>query len=226
MNKAMIPNLFTLSNCLFGMLSVVASINHNFILAALFIVIAVAADAMDGRVARFFEVASEMGKQLDSLSDAVSFGAAPAILLYQYDLHRLGWYGAIICAVYTMCGVWRLARFNISTAEIKGYFQGLPIPGGGIAIAAFVFSGHSLELYGVISYILLMGFLMVSSIKYPDFKNKCDYFGKTAWIIAGLLAVATLLNGCFSFGKVFFALVALFVMYGLINSVIFRKAKR
>ncbi|MEI6285178.1 MAG: CDP-diacylglycerol--serine O-phosphatidyltransferase [Bacillota bacterium] len=226
MNKAMIPNLFTLSNCLFGMLSIIASINHSFALAVLFIVVAVVADALDGRVARFFGVASEMGKQLDSLSDAVSFGVAPAILLYQYDLHRLSWIGAIICAVYTMCGVWRLARFNISTLEIKGYFQGLPIPGGGIAIAAFVLSGHNLGIYGEISYILLMGFLMVSSVKYPDFKNKCDHFGKVAWVIAALLAVATLLTGSIGFGKVFFALVSLFVMYGLINSVIFRKAKR
>ena len=225
MNKAMIPNLFTLSNCMFGMLSIVASIRHNFGLAVLFIVIAVVADALDGRVARFFGVASELGKQLDSLSDAISSGAAPAILLYQYDLQRLGWGGAINCAVYTMSGVWRLARFNISTLEIKGYFQGLPIPGGGIAIASFVLSGHQLAVYGVISYILLMGFLMVSSIKYPDFKNKCDCFGKPAWVVAGVLAIATLFAGHISLGKIFFALVALFVMYGLINSILYRKAK-
>lgn len=226
MNKAMIPNLFTLSNCMFGMLSMVASVNQQFSLAVLFIVIAVAADALDGRVARFFGVASEMGKQLDSLSDAVSFGAAPALLIYQYELYRLGWTGAIICAVYTMCGVWRLARFNISTAEIKGYFQGLPIPGAGIAVAAFVLSGHHLVTFGIVAYVLLMGFLMVSSVKYPDFKNKCDHFGKAAWGVSGVIAAATLFSGRVGFGKIFFALVTLFVMYGLVNSVLYRKAKR
>ena len=225
MNKSIVPNLVTLSNCLFGVLSIIASAQHQFALAGIFIIVAVVADALDGRVARAFGVASELGKELDSLCDGVSFGAAPAVLIYLYQLHAWGWYGAVLCTIYALCGVFRLARFNVTTANIKGYFQGLPIPGGGIAIAAFVLSAHRMSNFAVACYALMLGFLMISSIKYPDGKSKSNNFGISGWIPAVVVAVATLFADVLSFGSVFFALVVLFVFYGPFNAVLFRKAK-
>ena len=139
--KKVIPCLFTSGNLCFGVLSMILSSQGNFFWGALCIFFAMLCDAMDGRSARALGVSGEFGKELDSLSDCVSFGAASAFLMYNYTLHTLGWIGVIPVLIYSALGGIRLARFNINTATVHGYFEGMPIPNGGCLFATYVLSG-------------------------------------------------------------------------------------
>ena len=118
--KKQIPNALTASNLVFGMLSIISTYNAEYFLAAVFIIIAMIADGLDGRAARYFKVSSEFGKELDSLCDLVSFGVAPAFLAYAYSLHDLGYVGMAGAVFFATCGALRLARFNVNTTVVKG----------------------------------------------------------------------------------------------------------
>src|ERR1700733_9449296 len=124
-----LPNLFTTGNMFFGFLSMIQSLEGHFVIAAYCIVAAAVFDTLDGRVARMTHATSKFGMEYDSLSDLVSFGVAPAILLYLWALKpfdRIGWLASFM---YMACGALRLARFNVQAQSVeKKYFQGLPIP--------------------------------------------------------------------------------------------------
>lgn len=117
------------------------SIQGNFKTAAVFILIAMVADALDGRVARALHTAGPMGVELDSLSDDISFGIAAGALMYAYQLHELGPLGFIPCALLGTFCAFRLARFNVKVTSVHGYFEGLPCPTTGVIVAAYVLSG-------------------------------------------------------------------------------------
>lgn len=170
--KSLIPNALTALNLVFGVFALISAFQGDFAMTAVFIVTAMVADGLDGRAARFFQVSSEFGKELDSLCDLVSFGVAPAVLGYAFVLHQLGNVGYIVAAFFAVCGAMRLARFNVNTGTVKGYFMGLPIPAGGCVMATFVLLGvkPSAELFAAM--MIVVGYLMVSTIKYPDFKGK------------------------------------------------------
>ena len=173
-----IPNFVTTANMFCGFFSVVASIQGDYVTAAWAIMAASVFDMLDGRVARLAKATSEFGVQYDSLSDLISFGMAPGILLFQWALQpfgRLGWAAAFL---FTACGALRLARFNVNSGSVpKGYFQGLPIPMGAGVVATFIiFSqtlGWSVEDAKFPVLILAFGLasLMVSTIKFPSFKE-------------------------------------------------------
>ena len=157
----------------FGVLSIFDTFEGNFSRAAIFIILAVIADSMDGRAARFLGVGGgEFGKELDSLCDLGSFGVAPAILIYQYGMTDLGLLGKLIASIFTICGAMRLARFNVNVGEIKGYFQGMPIPAGACVLATYVLSGYSFSTYFVAILTFVIGCIMYSNVKFPDFKGK------------------------------------------------------
>lgn len=118
----------------------IMTLHGMFTAAGICILLAMACDACDGRSARALGVAGEFGKELDSLSDIVSFGAASAFLIYTYSLQELGWIGVVPAIIYAALGGIRLARFNLNTGVIHGYFQGMPIPNGGCLIATYVIS--------------------------------------------------------------------------------------
>jgi CDP-diacylglycerol--serine O-phosphatidyltransferase len=118
-----VPHLFTLANLFFGFLSLIFTLDGKYSLAAGMIIISIIMDSMDGKVARKLAVSSDFGKQLDSLCDLVSFGVAPAILVYQVILHT--YLGLLIAVVFVLCGAVRLARFNV--LNISTYFIGVPI---------------------------------------------------------------------------------------------------
>ena len=175
-----LPTLFTVGNLFCGYLSVWNSINASFEWAAGLIFIAALLDGLDGRVARLTNTASEFGEQYDSLADVISFGMAPAILLYFWglsgepDLKRLGF---MISFLFVVCGSMRLARFNIQTHVVdKRYFVGLPIPMAAAVPAGLVLAqpGAQLTRLGV-SLLLAMtaalSYLMVSTIRYRSFKD-------------------------------------------------------
>ncbi len=171
-HRRIAPNSVSVLSLVFGVLSIFMTIENNFFYAALFIILAVVADSMDGRIARLLGVSGEFGKELDSLCDLGSFGVAPAIMIYQYAMSDLGTPGMVIAALFTAGGAMRLARFNVNSAEVKGYFQGMPIPAGACFLATYVLSGYSFSSFMTAIMTLIIAAIMYSNIKFPDFKGK------------------------------------------------------
>lgn len=166
-----IPNLFTLGNMVLGMLAIMLALEGRFSLAAIMVIVAMLLDGLDGRVARALNAQSEFGKELDSLSDLISFGIAPALIMYLISFHSIppgiAW---AVTIIFPMCGALRLARFNVQKG-VPGYFIGLPIPAaGGVVATLSLFNGEITAPYFVVSMILL-SYLMISTVRYPNFKK-------------------------------------------------------
>jgi CDP-diacylglycerol--serine O-phosphatidyltransferase len=179
-----VPNIVTTANMFAGFYSIIASIHSDFVGASWAILAAAVFDALDGRVARLAKATSQFGVEYDSLSDVLSFGMAPAILLYQWTLEpfgRLGWLAAFL---YLACGALRLARFNVTADKLpKNYFLGLPIPGAAGLVATFMIFNQtvgwptdSAEAFFTRERVALgltfgLASLMVSNVKFPSFKE-------------------------------------------------------
>lgn len=174
----LLPNLFTTAALFAGFYSIVQAMNGKFEHAAVAIFIAMVLDGLDGRVARLTHTQSEFGAEYDSLSDMVSFGVAPSLLMYEWafrDLGKMGWFAAFIYCAGTAL---RLARFNTNIEVVdKRYFQGLPSPAAAALIAGFVwvmldnqFSGRELRWYAV-ALTVFAGLSMVSNLRYYSFKQ-------------------------------------------------------
>ena len=134
-----LPNLFTLAALFGGFYAVVMAMNGRFDQAAVGVFCAMVLDSLDGRVARMTNTQSAFGEQMDSLSDMVSFGAAPALIAYEWALKDLGRWGWFAAFVYCACAALRLARFNVNTGVVdKRYFQGLPSPAAAALVAGFI----------------------------------------------------------------------------------------
>lgn len=134
-----LPNLFTLAALFGGFYAIVMAMNGRYDLASVGIFCAMVLDSLDGRVARMTNTQSAFGEQMDSLSDMVSFGAAPALISYEWALRDLGRWGWFAAFVYCACAALRLARFNVNTTVVdKRYFQGLPSPAAAALVAGFI----------------------------------------------------------------------------------------
>lgn len=179
LTPSIIPNMFTAMNMFSGFLSIIFAAEGNFFFASWLIIIAAIFDTMDGAMARLTKSCSEIGVELDSLSDVISFGAAPAFLIFSAYFHKNPYFlnnvslGIIISSLLMISGGFRLARFNVQlTGFEKAYFKGLPIPSSGITIAALILAYYDeITLFGslnafVIPLILVLSYLMVSNIKY------------------------------------------------------------
>ena len=158
-----LPNLFTLAALFGGFYAIVMAMNNKFELAAVGVFCAMVLDSLDGRVARMTHTQSAFGEQMDSLSDMVSFGAAPALIAYEWALRPLGRWGWIAAFVYCACAALRLARFNVNTGVVdKRYFQGMPSPAAAALVAGFIW---------------LTSALMVSHRDVPIFGDVISWFG-------------------------------------------------
>ncbi len=173
-----LPNLFTLAALFGGFYAIIMAINGRFDMAAVGVFCAMVLDSLDGRVARMTNTQSAFGEQMDSLSDMVSFGAAPAIIAYVWALKGLGRWGWIAAFVYCACGALRLARFNVNTAVVdKRYFQGLPSPAAAALIAGFVMVMTDLGIKGasvawpMFALALYAGLTMVTNVPFYSFKD-------------------------------------------------------
>ena len=174
-------------------------------------------DALDGRTARALGVQGEFGKELDSLSDCVSFGAATGFLIYSYSLHELGWIGMIPPVLYACCGGLRLARFNLNTTVVHGYFQGMPIPNGGCIVATYVLSGVHLPAWIIAILTLALGYHLVSKVHNPDFKGASpDVLHKSALAIAILCGALVL--WLVDWHLVLIMPFFLYIIFGLVNT--------
>ena len=137
--RYLLPNILTLAGVCLGISSIKFSIDGNYTIAVTFILFAAILDALDGRIARMIKGTSEFGKELDSLTDFVSFGIAPVFVLYFWELNTYGKLGWAITLIYSVCCVLRLARFNLTKIEEKqewknNFFEGVPSPAGGLLI--------------------------------------------------------------------------------------------
>lgn len=172
-----LPNLLTTGNMFSGFFAVVQSIYGNYVWAAYAIVAAAVFDMLDGRVARMTNSTSKFGTEYDSLSDLLSFGMAPGMLLFLWALEPFGRIGWLASFFYVACTALRLARFNVQIGVIeKAYFQGLPSPMAAGIVASSVLAFHDLQLDGSRSWLLLamtflLGFVMVSTFRYRSFKD-------------------------------------------------------
>ena len=182
----LLPNAITTAALFAGFFAIIAANNGDFALAAAAIFVAMVLDGMDGRIARLTNTQSDFGVQYDSIADMVSFGVAPALVIYQWALAdmadygtlwgRLGWTAAFI---YTACAGLRLARFNTQVGAVgdKRFFQGLPSPSAAGVVAGLVWVGDRLAIEGLSMYLLaaaltvLAGVLMVSNVRYYSFKE-------------------------------------------------------
>ena len=161
--------MITSGSVLCGMFSLILTYQRQFVPSALVLIMAVFFDYMDGKVARSLGGSSAFGEELDSLADSLSFGAAPAFLIYAcYIGLEGGIYGAIAAAFFALCGVLRLARFNVM--HVVGPFQGLPIPAAGMALASIVIGGVPLTPRLAVVVMIGLGTLMISTIPYGNLK--------------------------------------------------------
>jgi CDP-diacylglycerol---serine O-phosphatidyltransferase len=176
------PSAFTLGNLFFGFWAIVSAFNGNFRWAGWFIVFAGILDMLDGRVARLSGTGTRFGAELDSLVDVISFGVAPALLMYFLDFSNAGRFAWILCYIYVVAVALRLARFNVLSAgkPSSGWFTGLPSPAAGMTLAVYYpFSQTNwyraslayldFQREGLVVLMLLLAVLMVSNVKYPKF---------------------------------------------------------
>ena len=179
----LLPSVLTTFGMFAGFYSIISSINGEFTIAAISIMIAMMWDTLDGRVARLTNTQSAFGAEYDSLADLVSFGLAPALLVYEWSLYELGRFGWLAAFVYLACAALRLARFNtqVGIAD-KRFFQGLPSPAAAGVIASMIwlkiwtFASFDSEVISLGYYLgagitILCGLLMVSNVRYYSFKE-------------------------------------------------------
>ena len=173
--RYLLPNILTLAGVCLGISSIKFSIDGNFSLAVIFILLAAILDALDGRIARLIKGTSEFGKELDSLTDFVSFGIAPVFILYFWQLNNYGKLGWAVTLLYSVCCVLRLARFNLTKIENKelwknNFFEGVPAPAGGLLILMpLIFELSNIDLKLNIKnfapyFTILISILLVSKV--------------------------------------------------------------
>jgi CDP-diacylglycerol--serine O-phosphatidyltransferase len=223
----LLPNLFT-TGCLFsGFYSIVAAIDRNFAVAGGAIFIAMLADGLDGRIARWTRTESPFGKEYDSLADMVAFGVAPAVLVYQWGVVRISEYGHewrqfgwIIAFFYALCAALRLARFNTHSASgDKRYFQGLPSPSAAATVGAFVWffaKWREPGLQGLVLAFAVTGYaaaLMVSSFSYLSLKQ-IDVRARVKYIYVALVILPMLILIKWDPPTMLFAMFISYATYG------------
>lgn len=224
-----LPNMITLAALFGGFYAIVMSMGGHYDLATTGIFAAMILDSLDGRVARMTHTQSAFGEQMDSLSDMVSFGAAPALIAYEWSLNGLGRWGWIAAFVYCACAALRLARFNVNTAVVdKRFFQGLPSPAAAALVAGFIWlmteagvKGADLSWW-VFALTLFSGLTMVTNVPFYSFKDvhmrKSVPFAVIV-LIALIIAIINIDPPTVLFG--------LFVLYGVSGYAVYawRKAK-
>lgn len=215
----LLPNLFTTAALFAGFYAIVAAMNGQYVAAPVAIFIAMVLDGLDGRVARMTNTQSAFGAEYDSLSDMVSFGLAPALVVYSWALESLGKMGWLAAFIYAAAAALRLARFNtqVHVAD-KRYFQGLASPAAAAIVAGLVWVSHDLGAAGEtmrwVAFVLTLaaGLLMVSNIRYHSFKG-LDLRGKVPFV-AILIVVLVYVTITIDPPKVLFGVFLLYALSG------------
>ena len=179
--RVILPNMLTLIGVCIGLTSIRFALDGRYEFAIIAIIIAAVIDGLDGRIARLIKGTSKVGKELDSLTDMISFGVAPAFIMYFWKLNELGRFGWLVCLIYVICVALRLARFNVNTGGEPSwrdnFFEGVPSPAGGILVLTpLIFSMSSIELFKIDYAIIVPIFFIVTSFllisKFPSYSFK------------------------------------------------------
>ena len=198
--RMILPNAITLIGVCIGLTSIKFAIDGRFAIAVIAILFAGLMDALDGRIARLIKGTSKMGKELDSLGDVISFGVAPALIMYFWNLQYLDKLGWFVCLTYVVCVALRLARFNINSAEEPSwkdnFFEGMPSPAGGIIVLMpliFSFSGLEGFLFNinydllVPIFFIIVSLLLISTIPTYSFKKIIIPRTMTKFLLFGIV---------------------------------------
>lgn len=219
----LIPNLFTLGGMFAGFYAIIAAMKGRYEGAAIAIFAAIIMDGLDGRIARMLNASSEFGMQLDSLSDMLCFGVAPALVMYTWSLAVMGKPGWLAAFIYAVCTALRLARFNVQVKKIdKRYFQGLATPAAAGLVASIIWAcsangvtGESVAVPMIVIAVLL-GLLKVSTIRYRSFK---DFdMGGTVPFVAIFVAALIIVGIAFDPPDILLILTFLYVISGPIGT--------
>ncbi|MEJ5350283.1 MAG: CDP-diacylglycerol--serine O-phosphatidyltransferase [Melioribacteraceae bacterium] len=234
LTKSIIANFITSLNIFCGFISIVFSSQNNFKMAAIFIIIAAIFDTMDGLIARLLDTSSRFGVELDSLSDVVSFGAAPSFLVYKAYAYQYDYIGITISSFLLIAGALRLARFNILIEDLKtkSDFTGLPIPLSALTISTLIYSYYQdtqvAEPYNnfIFPLVIILSILMVSKIKYrtlPKISSK-KFFKK---LLIFVVLIIILLSAIVTNGKFLFFVFLSVVIFGILNHIylLFKKTQ-
>ena len=226
--RYLLPNILTLGGVCLGISSIKFSIDGNFNLAVILILLAAILDALDGRVARLIKGTSEFGKELDSLTDFVSFGIAPVLILYFWELNNYGKLGWAIALIYSVCCVLRLARFNLTKNENdhewkNNFFEGIPSPAGGLLILTpLIYEltelNFNLNIKSLTPFLtVLIALLLVSKIPTPSLKKISISSKTTVFLLlsAGIIFIALLFytfETLLVFGVIYFISIPLSIL--------------
>lgn len=241
-----LPNLFTLSSvfCGFYAISLCARLgeegpDEDFLYkAALAIIVGFFFDASDGRIARLTKTQSELGLQLDSLADAITFGVAPALLVYRWGLEDLGRGGLFVAFLFVAAGALRLARFNVLAMREKEahstpgkYMLGLPIPISSMALVGMVLAGRAAGIDRAVNQttiailVVVLAYLMISRVRFRSMKDVRPT-RRTIGFVALSAILVVLLAGRISGPTTFMGLVGVYIVLGLLEEVVFFRRRR
>ncbi len=235
-----LPNLFTVSSIFCGIYSISlccgeAALGDQMYRAAIAIFFGNFFDAFDGRVARMTKTQSEFGVELDSLADVITFGVAPAILVYKWALSGMGTLGMVICAIYAACGAIRLARFNVlahSETSVQRFFVGLPIPLAAGMVVSLVIALHQPGrpaadpvVTPIAVLMVVLSFLMVSTIRYRTFKE-AGLNPRTALVFLAVIGVGVFVALRGRPQLVLLVYFSFYILLGLVEEALFGRRRR
>ena len=196
--RMILPNALTLIGVCIGLSSIKFALDSKFELSVIAIIFAALFDALDGRVARLIKGTSKVGKELDSLTDVISFGVAPAFIMYFWNLNNLGKFGWLLCLIYVVCVALRLARFNINSnvepSWRDNFFEGVPSPAGGILVLMpLMFSLSGLDIFNVNynlivpTFFIITSFLLISKLPTYSLKRIVIPRAMTIFLLFGIV---------------------------------------
>ncbi len=196
--RIILPNMLTLIGVCIGLSSIRFALDGRYEFAIIAIIIAAVIDGLDGRIARLIKGTSKVGKELDSLTDMISFGVAPAFIMYFWKLNELGRFGWLVCLIYVICVALRLARFNVNTGGEPSwrdnFFEGVPSPAGGILVLTpLIFSMSNFDLfkldYAIIVpiFFIVTSFLLISKFPTYSFKKIVIQRKATIFLLFGII---------------------------------------
>ena len=179
--RVILPNMFTLVGVCIGLSSIKFAFDEKFTLSIIAIIVAAIIDGLDGRIARLIQGTSKVGKELDSLTDVISFGVAPAFIMYFWKLNELGRVGWLICLIYVVCVALRLARFNVNSGQEPSwkdnFFEGVPSPAGGVLVLMpLIYSLSDIQILNInYNFFVPILFITISILlisKFPTYALK------------------------------------------------------
>lgn len=230
----LLPNAFTVASIFCGFLAMILAFKgqgnpESIYRASWLIGLSMFLDGMDGRVARLTNTQSAFGLQLDSLADVVAFGVAPAVVIYQWALADMGFVGVFAAFSFIACGAMRLARFNVQCEEdaddASNYFTGIPIPTAAGVLASFILMNIAFGVspagmeWPIMGLVMLMAFLMVSTVRYPTFK-KTKMTPRARAVILGVVTYLVVVSVVWNFYLAVNLGLMLYIISGLMKSVL------